>query len=331
MTTHSAISVRQADYRGWDAWWVERGPLTLILVPQVGGRIMDFHWHGHSLAFVNDDLAGRVEDVAAVSDVRTRKQELDFLLWGGDKTWLAPQTHWTDALPFLDLDSGAYSIDFDHSEPHNLMVRMTSPICRETGIQLTRTIRLSEAASVWALTHHMKNCSDQITNWALWDVDMIRRPAQIYLPRSSDSVYPEGVKTFDNEGESTMIRDSVVSYHGAMVKVDCTTAHKFKFGVDAEYGSIFAVLDVEGLGSVGYRKQFPTFHPQPYGHGCVAEVFNASLYHYLELESHGPVVTLQPGESAELTIRRELFNLSDRPMSEKDIQAYLQPADSASV
>jgi len=326
MTT--TMTVRQADYRGWDAWWVERGPLTLILVPQVGGRIMNFHWHGHPLAFVNDQLAGRVEDVAAVNDVRARKRELDFLLWGGDKTWLAPQPSWTDALPFLDLDSGAYSIDFDHSEPQTLIVRMTSPVCRETGIQLTRTIRLSETTSAWTLTHRMQNQSNSNTKWALWDVDMIRRPAQIYLPRRAGSAYPDGVKTFDNEGESTTIRESVVSYHDAMVKVDCTMAHKFKFGVDAEYGSIFAVLDVEGLGPVGYRKQFPTFHPQPYGHGCVAEVFNASLYHYLELESHGPVVVLQPGESTELTIRRELLDLSDRLTSEEDIPAYLRPADS---
>jgi hypothetical protein len=329
MKINSAIAVRQADYRGWDAWWLERGPLTLILVPQVGGRIMGLHWHGHALAFVNDELAGRVEDVAAVSDVRTRKRELGFLLWGGDKTWLAPQTHWTDALPFLDLDSGAYSIDFDHSEPHTLIVRMTSPICRETGIQLTRTLRLSETPSAWTLTHRMQNRSDRTTEWALWDVDMIRRPAQVFLPRRTDSAYPDGVKTFANEGESTTIRDTVVRYYGAMVAVDCTTAHKFKFGVDAEYGSIFAVLDVPGLGPVGYRKHYPTFHPQPYGHGCVAEVFNASLYDYLELESHGPVVALQPGESVELNIHRELFDLPAKLQNSEQIEAYLRPAESS--
>jgi hypothetical protein len=34
------ICVRQADYQGWDTCWIEHGPLTLILVPQIGGRIM---------------------------------------------------------------------------------------------------------------------------------------------------------------------------------------------------------------------------------------------------------------------------------------------------
>ena len=34
--------------------------------------------------------------------------QLGFVLWGGDKTWLAPQDRWTDGDPFLDLDSGAY-------------------------------------------------------------------------------------------------------------------------------------------------------------------------------------------------------------------------------
>jgi hypothetical protein len=76
-------------------------------VPQVGGRMMGLRWHDEELAFVNGDLAGRVDDVAAIEDVRSAKWEQGFVLWGGDKTWLAPQDDWTDAVPFIDLDSGA--------------------------------------------------------------------------------------------------------------------------------------------------------------------------------------------------------------------------------
>ena len=83
-------TVRRGIYKDWDACWLENGPLALALVPQVGGRIMGLCWHDEELAFVNGALAGRIDDVAAIEDVRGAKRERGFVLWGGDKTWLAP-------------------------------------------------------------------------------------------------------------------------------------------------------------------------------------------------------------------------------------------------
>ena len=81
-----------------------------------------------------------------------------------------------------------------------------------------------------------------------------------------------------------------------------TAAWAAAYGVDAALGRILAVLDTGDGGLVGYRKSVPTYHPQPYGHGCVIEIFNASDYSYIEMEVHGPVVTLQPGESFALKV-----------------------------
>ncbi len=79
-----------------------------------------------------------------------------------------------------------------------------------------------------------------------------------------------------------------MTYLGSTAIVDCGSEGKFKYGVDGELGSIFAVLNVAGLGLVGYRKRVPTYHPRPYGHGCVAEVFHDPSTIYLELEVHRP-------------------------------------------
>ena len=89
-----------ATYKGWDGCRLERGPLALVLVPQIGGRVMGVQWRGQELSFVNPDYEGRVEDVAAIADVHARKRQLGFLLWGGEKTWLAPQSRWTGDVPF---------------------------------------------------------------------------------------------------------------------------------------------------------------------------------------------------------------------------------------
>ncbi len=291
-------AVRAADYRGWDALWLERGPLALVLVPQVGGRLMGIRWHGHELAFIHPDLAGRVEDVAAVADVREAKRRLGFPLWGGDKTWLAPQDRWTDEVPFLDLDSGAYETAIGDAG-----VTMTSPVCRETGIQIERTVALGRDAGNWSVTHVLINRSDAAVTWAPWDVTMLCRPADVWLPTRRYSAYPDGVRAFDHEGESATIRDTVVRRDGDLAAITCREARKFKYGVDADRGVVLAVIDVPGLGPVGLRKEVPADPARAYGHGCVAEVFNASDHDYFEVELHGPLVDLAPGER--FTLREE--------------------------
>ena len=315
MTMAAAIQVGEGSYLGWRALWLRGPEFALALVPEVGGRIMGVEWRGQQLAFANPDLAGQVEDVAAVSDVRARKRALGFVLWGGDKTWLAPQTHWADDMPFLDLDSGAYEVSIETAPAGSAAVRLTSPVCRESGMQIERRIRVAPGEPGWQVTHRLRNCSSRTVAWAPWIVAMFRRPAHVFLPTRADSAYPDGVKTFAEEGESRDVRSDVVACVGDAVCIDCTGNRHFKFGTDAVVGTAFAVLDVPGHGRVGIRKQVPTFHPRPYAHGCVAEVFNSPQYPYFELEMHGPVVELAPGESFALEETAQLEDVPDWPVS----------------
>ncbi len=312
--------IRAATFRGWDAHWIECGPLTLILVPQVGGRIMSVLWKGRELSFVNPECQGRVLDIASVADIHRAKQHFGFLLWGGDKTWLAPQDRWTDSDPFLDLDSGAYALSLD---PATAAATMLSPVCRETGIQIERTISVGEEPGTWTVASRLINASDREVAWAPWDVDMMLRPATVFMPTSPDSAFPQGVRTFNNEGVSASARDDVMHFADDIAVVSCQDAVKFKYGVDADRGRILAVLAPDGKGLVGYRKSVPTFHPQPYGHGCVLEIFNSSDYFYIEMKVHGPVVSLRPGESFTLNVNSALFDLDAMPATPASIRQGL--------
>ncbi len=312
--------IRAADFRGWDARWIEHGPLTLILVPRVGGRIMSVRWKGRELSFVNPECRGRVLDIASVADVHQAKQRFGFLLWGGDKTWLAPQDRWTDGDPFLDLDSGAYELSVD---PASGAVTMLSPVCRETGIRIERTVAVGTTPGTWSVASRLINASDHVVAWAPWDVDMMLRPATVFMPTRPDSAFPQGVRTFDNEGVSTAVRDEVVRFVDGIAVVSCQDAVKFKYGVDADQGRILAVFDGGDSGLVGYRKSVPTFHPRPYGHGCVLEIFNSSVYSYIEMEVHGPVVSLRPGESFTLKVDSALFDLDAVPATPASIREGL--------
>ena len=61
------IAVVAGRYKGWSCWFLKNGPVELVLVPQVGGRIMGIRWRGHDLSFTQPELEGQVVDVAAVS------------------------------------------------------------------------------------------------------------------------------------------------------------------------------------------------------------------------------------------------------------------------
>ncbi len=313
-------AIREADFNGWDALWIEQGPLTLVLVPQIGGRTMGVVWKGHELSFANPECWGHLPDIASIADVHQAKQRLGFVLWGGDKTWLAPQDRWTDGVPFLDLDSGAYDLSVDRTGG---TVTMVSPVCRETGVRIERTLALGAIPGTWSVASRLINASDHVVDWAPWDVAMMLRPATVFMPTGPDSAFPQGVRTFDNEGVSTSVRDEVVHFVDDIAVVSCRDAVKFKYGVDAALGRILAVLDTGAGGLVGYRKSVPTYHPQPYGHGCVLEIFNASAYSYIEMEVHGPVVSLQPGESFTLKVDSALFDLDAMPATNASIREGL--------
>jgi hypothetical protein len=132
------------------------------------------------------------------------------------------------------------------------------------------------------------------------------------------------VKTFDNEGVSTAVRNRVVGINDGFAVIPCREALKFKYGVDADAGSLLAVLELDSGRLVGLRKSVPTHHPQGYAHGCVAEVFNSDEHPYLELELHGPVVTLEPSESFSLQESARLFDMDERPRDAGSISAWLE-------
>jgi hypothetical protein len=286
---------------------------------------MGMLWRGHNLSFTQPEREGHVETLSAIQDLHAKKREMGFALWGGDKTWLAPQTRWTDGVPFLDLDSGPYELMIEQDGPEVVVVRMTGPICRETGIQITRTVTMSSETGKWIVTHRLFNAGSNETQWGVWDVNMVLKPGHVYLPRGAGSRYPQGVKTFTEEGESVHVRDTVVSELENIAVIRCTDRKAFKFGVDAQEGWMLGVLEVAGLGLVGYRKQVPVYRDKPYGHGCTAEVYNSDRYPYFEMEIHGPVVSLKPRESFELEERQALCDLSRWPQSEDEVRRHLDP------
>lgn len=272
--------------------------------------------------FVSPELAGRVEDVHTVPDLLAKKREMGFPLWGGEKTWLAPQERWTEAVPFLDLDSGPYELSIDAEGPELARARMTSRVCRETRIRITRTVELSAAAPGWTVEHRLENASRKTAEWESWSVAMVCKPGRVYLPRRPDSAFPDGIKTYANEGESVKVRASVVSFLEGLAVVACQGSRHFKFGSDSLEGWILGIVETPS-GLTGYRKYVPTFPERTYAHASVIEVYNSPAHPYFEMEIHGPLATLSPGESFTLREQQAFFDVAEWPRGEGEVRALL--------
>jgi len=63
------VAVVAGGDKGWSWWRLKNGWAEMVLVPQVGGRIMGIRWRGHDLSFTQPELEGRVVDVAAVENL----------------------------------------------------------------------------------------------------------------------------------------------------------------------------------------------------------------------------------------------------------------------
>jgi hypothetical protein len=171
-------------------------------------------------------------------------------------------------------------------------------------------VTVPAASNGFTVVHELENAGPAPTQAEIWDVAMVNSPGAVYLPTWRDSSFPAGVKTYLSEGRSAELRATVIEHHDGYVVVACQDRVAFKFGVDGPAGWIAAVLRRPDGRLVGYRKSMPVFLDLPYSHGCVAEVYQSADYGYLEVELHGPTVTLHPGERFAIEERHSIGDMA---------------------
>ena len=160
-----------------DIWKLESlrsGDLELVILPGIGGRLWDVVFQGHSLLFQNSDLEGFLPNLENLRDCPTQSPQFGFPLWGGEKTWIAPDTNWPDGTPYAALDSGQYEI-VGGSPAH---ITLQSAVCPNTGLQIERKIQLSDGSG-WTIQHSVTNRGQNGKDVGIWSVMMLEHKARI--------------------------------------------------------------------------------------------------------------------------------------------------------
>ena len=289
-----SVKVENVDLWGWRALRLSTPRVSLAVAPEVGGRIVSLKLDSVEVLFSMQELRGRRVDLSRTTDVRWKKRNLGWLNYGGYKTWLAPQESWTYGIPFLDLDSGSYDVEVEESS-EGAVVRLTSPVCRETGMKLTREISLLGNGRV-NIEQGMINQSNQVASWGLWDVTQVRGPGMAVLPVADSSRFQGGLKAYAGEGRSPKVLDQFVKLSEGLANVTCQEVEPFKYGTDSMEGWILGLLDVREQNWLAFLKLYDPVPHATYPHETTAEVYDSGSYPYFELEVHSPQMTLMPGD-----------------------------------
>ncbi len=173
--------VEERDFRGWQAAYLKNDLITLVAVPDIGGRIMAYDLGPYSYLYVDRHYAGKLftpEENQGDGSLAAWKN------YGGDKTWPAPQGWVSDdqwhGPPDPILDTGRYQLDALRSDGAAAMVKMISPATSLTGVQIIRQATIRDDSSRVTLDLSFRNVSKRKVRWSIWDV--IQLNAERRLP-----------------------------------------------------------------------------------------------------------------------------------------------------
>jgi len=153
--------IQPTNYDGWKAEQLSNRWVKLVIVPELGGRLMQVTFDDHDYLFVNAQLKGQINP----PDTEHHR----WYNYGGDKIWPMPEgsqdeQHWAGAGGTL-LDEGAFTLQV-LSRGAECAVRLAGPIDPQIGQQYIRDIRINSDSPVIFFHAVMKNVSGYPQTWS---------------------------------------------------------------------------------------------------------------------------------------------------------------------
>ncbi len=154
-------TVQPANYDGWKAELLSNRWVKLMIVPELGGRLMQVTFDNHDYLYVNAQLKGQVNPIDT--------EHHSWYNYGGDKIWPMPEgsqdeQHWAGPGGSA-LDEGAFTLRV-LSRGAECAVRLTGPIDPDIGQQYIRDIRINSDSPVIFFHAVMKNVSGYPQTWS---------------------------------------------------------------------------------------------------------------------------------------------------------------------
>ncbi|MGM8361889.1 hypothetical protein ACSV4D_08250 [Flavobacterium sp. ARAG 55.4] len=255
--------------------------VSVILDPNVGGRVLAYQLNGKNILFENTSLNGKT----------WRKGEPKFEVSGG-RFDIGPEKTTPERESFFT--TWKAEITGKNS------ARLTSPIDSLLGVQLIRDFILSDDSSHLQCIQHIKNTSEIVKDYAHWSRTFAKGGGICLIPLNPHSRLPKGYAMYQlntnllnynpSEEVNLRTREGILEILG--------TPSQPKFVMDSNVGWIAYNSKDDLL----FIKKFKANEPKIYGDILSNQV---SIWYYkeekCEIEPIGPIESIQPGETVSFT------------------------------
>jgi len=309
--------IEKTTYRGWSAYRLTNGIISLYVTPQIGGRIIQMQLGDQEYFFVNPELEGKVLPESQ------NNPQAGWANYGGDKVWPGPEGWMSDdewsSIPNYVIDGSEYQSEIVKDSPQEVAIRVTSPPDPRTGIQLERTVHVYAGTTRIKVDQLMRNISRRQVRWGIWhlvqndssDMHDSSKPnpdLYIYVPLNPHSKYPRGY--YNYYGDVRHPSYEVIN-DGRMLRIH----YLYRVGrvaADSNRGW-FGV--VNGQKNIAYIENIKYFPDQEYPDGASVESWSdgpgtisrgsfdqhleddpGKTPYFIEGEVMSPYATLDPGE-----------------------------------
>ena len=289
--------VETITYHGWtNALRMRSTQAEVIVVPEIG-RVMSFRFlHGENVFWEDRSLDGQ----------RGNPGGKEWINFGGDKTWPAPESDWgqrtgrKEWMPPAAFDSWPVEARVNRS-----MVTLTSPVDPHYGIRTVRQISLD--GRNLSITTTYEKISGEPFKVGVWTITQFKEPVAVYVPVRTNSIFADGHFKFSDDAWPQLQRKNGV------IEITRDPKAPHKMGSDANV--LLWVGEKESC-RVSSSSMSGSEYPD---HGAHAEVYtNPDPKKYVELELLGPLSLMKPGDR----ISFHVSYLLDR-RSGRNLETYL--------
>ena len=308
---------RATNFEGWQAQDLSNAWVHVIIVPQLGGRVMQVQFGEHNYLFVNPRYKGQY-----IPPAEAGKSGPHWINYGGDKLWPLPEgegdaEHWPGPISDV-LDDGEYKFSIVSENP-KCAVRLEGPPDPATGLQFSREIAINDRSPEISFHAEIKNSSNHPIHWSVQSVTQYNTadaqdPTRYnhdfwaFAPTNPHTAFIDSyyVRAGLADDPSFSVKDGWFTLHwlylenevwldsdaGWIAIIDGASqfgmVEKFHYAQSAEY---------PGRASVIFYKNGAALELDPGGMPRLRSSDPQHAPYYMEAELNSPMVRLEPGSS----------------------------------
>jgi hypothetical protein len=297
------VSVERIRYHGWsDCFLLSNGLVEAVIVPAIG-RVMQLRLAG--------EAEGAFWENRALDGQLHGADPNEWINFGGDKCWPAPQAVWTeqqgrDWPPPVAFDARPVAAVVCERG-----VELTSPIDPGFGIQVVRRAELDAERPILRIVTEYRKLRGGAVRVGIWTITQMREPERVAILLAAHSKFESGYIQLLAASPAELKIDE------RLLMLNRHSLQYVKIGAD---GSSMAWVGANCVLRIDAEVR-PGEYPDG---GCVTEVYtNPDPLKYVELETLGPLHTMSVGDRIRQTT---VYTVTPRttPDAESEAQKALR-------